>query len=93
MTHDTALASAIPPSTADLVAPMACVVWPSEADRRAELTAAGVPRLLFVEPGELPPDQWELDEDWIRVGDPVEDVALRAATLRRRLRDLPRSGG
>jgi hypothetical protein len=65
---------------------IACVPWPSDADRRVELARAGVPRLLFVEPGAAPPELWDLDEDWVRIPTSAEEVTLRADTLRRRLR-------
>ena len=64
---------------------IAGVPWPSEAHRRTELARAGVPRLLFIEPGHAPPSRWDLDEDWVRVPTSAEEVTLRAATLRRRL--------
>jgi hypothetical protein len=64
---------------------IACVPWPSEAARRRHLAVAGVPRLLFVEPGAAPPDHWDADEDWIRIPATAEEVTLRAETLRSRL--------
>ena len=64
---------------------IACVPWPSEAHRRTELAQAGVPRLLFIEPGHAPPELWDLDEDWVRVPSSADEVTLRAATLRNRL--------
>lgn len=64
---------------------IAGVPWPSEAHRRTELARAGVPRLLFIEPGHAPPPLWDLDEDWVRVPTSAEEVTLRAATLRGRL--------
>jgi hypothetical protein len=70
-----------------------CVLWPSDADRRADLARAGVPRLLLVEPGQIPPDEWARDEDWVRVPATVEEVTLRADTLRRRLASTAPPGG
>ncbi|HEY5888279.1 MAG TPA: hypothetical protein VIT24_11160 [Acidimicrobiales bacterium] len=64
---------------------IAGVPWPSEAHRRTELARAGVPRLLFIEPGHAPPPLWDLDEDWVRVPTSADEVMLRVATLRRRL--------
>ena len=87
MPHDTALArrsAPADPATSPDVA-IACVPWPSEADRRTALARAGVPRLLFVEPGCAPPDLWDLDEDWVRVPASAEEVTLRANTLQSRL--------
>ncbi|MET0158328.1 MAG: hypothetical protein ABW279_02465 [Acidimicrobiales bacterium] len=72
---------------------IACVPWPSEAHRRTELAQAGVPRLLFIEPGHAPPELWDLDEDWVRVPSSADEVTLRVATLRSRLaRHLTRRG-
>ena len=82
MLHDRALARA---EAAPTDAGIACVPWPSEADRRDRLARAGVPRLLFVEPGSAPPETWDADEDWIRIPASAEEVTHRAATLRRRL--------
>ncbi|MCU1376399.1 MAG: helix-turn-helix protein [Actinomycetia bacterium] len=53
--------------------------WPTEADRRDELQRLGIPRLLLVEPGTLPPEVSD-DEDWARL--PVEDDDLRARVQR-----------
>lgn len=65
------------------------VRWPSERDDRARLAAAGVPRLLLVEPGSSPPETWETDEDWIRIpADPI-DLHQRAEVLRRRCTPPP----
>jgi hypothetical protein len=87
--HEIALArrsaTAHPEPTATTDVAIACVPWPSEADRRADLARAGVPRLLFVEPGAAPPDLWDLDEDWVRVPATAEEVTLRASTLQSRL--------
>lgn len=67
----------------DRAAYVAFVRWPSEAERRDELAERGVPRLLLVEPGAVPPDEWDDDEDWIRIpADPV-DLHHRAEALRR----------
>ena len=64
---------------------IACLAWPREAERRTALAVDGVPRLLFVEPGAEPPLLWDLDEDWVRVPATVEEVELRAGTLRSRV--------
>jgi hypothetical protein len=86
--HETVLAPrrAIDDPAASPDVAIACVPWPSEADRRAALARAGVPRLLFVEPGAAPPDLWDLDEDWVRIPASAEEVTLRANTLESRLR-------
>lgn len=70
--------SALPP----VVIP---VHWPEEANRRRELAAAGIPRLLLVAPGAAPPSEWEVDEDWIALGATSDEQAHREATIRRRL--------
>lgn len=62
---------------------VAFVRWPSEAGRRRQLAAQGIARLLLVEAGHAPPDDWDSVEDWIRVpADPV-DLHHRAESLRR----------
>ena len=60
------------------------VRWPAEQIRRDRLAEEGLPRLLLLEPGEVPPSVTDLLEDWIRV--PADDVDLRArvATLQAR---------
>lgn len=68
---------------------VAFVRWPSEHQARARMADAGVPRLLLVEPGAVPPEDWAADEDWIRIpADPV-DLHHRAETLRRAATDAP----
>jgi hypothetical protein len=64
---------------------VACVPWPRDAQGREALARAGVPRLLFVEPGHDPPPMWDLDEDWVRVPASAEEVMLRVDTLRSRV--------
>jgi hypothetical protein len=60
------------------------ISWPAEADRRAELAAAGRPRLLVLAADEPPPLVWDDLEDWVRTpADPVE-VQTRMATLAQR---------
>jgi hypothetical protein len=66
--------------------------WPAEADRRRELAAEGIPRLLLVAPGARPPSPWELDEDWIAEDAPLEDRRHRERTLRQRLALVARPG-
>jgi len=67
------------------------VAWPAGQARREQLVRAGVPRLLVVEEGALPPDEWDDLEDWVRAPIDIEEAAYRAETLRGRLRD--RAGG
>jgi hypothetical protein len=56
--------------------------WPDEADRRAELAEAGVPRLLVIDPGTAPPPLAR-DEDWIVRTSDERDVAARLQGLAR----------
>lgn len=68
---------------------VAFVRWPSERELRSRLAETGAPRLLLVEPGAVPPDCWEVEEDWIRTpADPV-DLHQRAEVLRRRCAPAP----
>ena len=47
--------------------------WPEEDAERERLEAAGVPRLLLVEPGDVPPDVTGALEDWAwAAADPLE---------------------
>lgn len=70
----------------------ALVGWPDEAERRAALADAGVPRLLVIEPGTTPPPVAP-DEDWIVRTSDERDVAVRLERLARqrhpRLAGLP----
>lgn len=62
---------------------VAMVRWPSGRLDRERLAHEGVPRLLLVEAGQRPPDDWSPDEDWIRTpADPV-DLHHRLGVLRR----------
>jgi hypothetical protein len=57
--------------------------WPAEAGRRAELAARARPRVLLVEPGEVPPPL-DPEEDWLRLPAPARDLRARRARLARR---------
>ena len=57
--------------------------WPAEAGRRAQLAARARPRVLLVEPGELPPPL-DPEEDWVRLPVPARDLRARRARLARR---------
>ncbi len=72
------------PSFAPGAPPVALLRWPDEAARRAELAAAGQPRLLLVHPDAPPPRTWGPAEDWVRL--PVDQAELdaRVAALARR---------
>jgi DNA-binding response OmpR family regulator len=58
--------------------------WPVEEERRRQLADAGVPRLLVIEPGALPPAVESPLEDWIRTPASEIDRAARIEVLRRR---------
>jgi hypothetical protein len=60
---------------------VALLRWPTETTRRDSLIAAGVPRLLLVEPGEEPPLPADCLEDWTRVPALEDDVRARTAGL------------
>jgi hypothetical protein len=59
---------------------VALLRWPVEADRRDDLAAAGVPRLLLVEDG-APPSPLDCLEDWVRVPAAEDEVQARVAGL------------
>jgi len=56
------------------------VRWPADAGLRDELAERGVPRLLLVDPGVVPP-RLEAGEDWIRLPADERDVAARLQRL------------
>jgi DNA-binding response OmpR family regulator len=60
------------------------VRWPVEADRRAALSAEGVPCLLLVDENERPPIPANQLEDWIRLPADEADLHARVEGLRRR---------
>ena len=57
------------------------VRWPMESDRRQELAAAGVPRLLLLENDVEPPLADDCLEDWVWVPASERAVAARVAGL------------
>jgi len=60
------------------------VRWPADSVRREELRASGVPRILLLEGGALPPVAPDDLEDWIRVPASDGDLQARVDGLRRR---------
>lgn len=58
--------------------------WPEDADRRAQLVEAEVPRLLLVDPGASPPDPVDCMEDWVRVPAAETEVGARVAAINKR---------
>jgi DNA-binding winged helix-turn-helix (wHTH) protein len=70
----------------DLTTPTARVEllrWPDDAAQRAELAAQGVPRLLLLGQGTLPPDLAD-DEDWMFVPADERDMWARMKHLAER---------
>jgi DNA-binding response OmpR family regulator len=65
---------------------VAFVFWPSESARRAELLAAGRPRLLLIAAGVAPPEGGDPLEDWIREPFEALDLEHRAKRLATRAR-------
>ena len=55
---------------------VALVRWPGEADKREDLTDKGVPRLLLLEDGVMPPATQDCLEDWVRVGSGEGDGSI-----------------
>jgi DNA-binding winged helix-turn-helix (wHTH) protein len=60
--------------------------WPSEASRRPQLAAGGIPRLFLVEADGHPPEILDCLEDWVRVPVSETDVRLRMKALSLRFR-------
>ena len=58
--------------------------WPGEVERRERLRQDGVPRLLLLEDGLMPPDSEDCLEDWVRVPASEMDVAARTTAVARR---------
>lgn len=58
--------------------------WPLEEERRRMLAEQGVPRLLVIGEGQMPPLVDSPLEDWIRVPASEVDRAARVEVLRRR---------
>ena len=63
---------------------VALLHWPRESGLREELVAAGRPRLLLVEVGQIPPLGADPLEDWVRLPAQPEDLDARRRMLRRR---------
>jgi DNA-binding response OmpR family regulator len=64
------------------------VRWPGDADRRANLARAGIPRLLLIDDGAPLPDSLGIDEDWVRLPAAEDEIRARAFRLRRVVDDL-----
>ena len=63
---------------------VALLRWPDEADRRDELAAERVPRLLVLDNGTAPPLTLDCLEDWVRSDANDDDVRARVAAVERR---------
>ena len=63
--------------------------WPEDDAERQRLEAARVPRLLLVEPGDIPPDTTGSLEDWTWAGADVLEVHARLHALERRAWGAP----
>src|SRR5260221_101995 len=61
------------------------VHWPRERQRREALAKAGVPRVLLVADGEVPPTRIGVGEDWIRVPADERDLFVRARRVSRHM--------
>lgn len=57
------------------------VTWPDDAVRREELQAAGIPRLLVLEDGTMPPPMVDDLEDWVWLPTDERDVFARLERL------------
>lgn len=77
MVSSDALGNGATPSAPDVV----LLRWPDEEARRAQLGAAGVPRLLLLDGALGPPESVDPLEDWIRIPAAEGDVDARVATL------------
>ena len=62
------------------------LAWPAQDARRAQLAAEGVPRLLVLEAGTLPPEADDELEDWIWLPADERDVFSRLRHLAARRR-------
>lgn len=77
---ETAQPSIPRPTPSGQVHDVAMVRWPDEAERRAELAAAGRPCLLVVGPDDQAPEV-SLLEDWVREPLHPDEVSARQAGL------------
>jgi two-component system OmpR family response regulator len=62
-------------------APVELVHWPRDAHLRSALARAGIARLLLVAERSVPPDDVDVNEDWIRLPADERDVAHRLERL------------
>jgi DNA-binding response OmpR family regulator len=73
---------------------VAILRWPEDDPSRRRMAAARLPRLLLIEPGEVPPHAVDELEDWIRFPLDSDELALRSRTLEARAGSVtPRATG
>ena len=66
------------------VTTVAVLRWPEEGDQRVALRDDGLPRLLIVSTGSLPPQDLDLLEDWVFASSSADEIEFRIATLEAR---------
>ena len=69
---------------------VAVLRWPEEAGEAARLDRQGIPRLLLVENGEMPPPSGSCLEDWLVLPASDAEVEARLVNLARRAEHHPR---
>ncbi len=57
------------------------VLWPGEEGRLAKLRVEGIPRLVLVPEGMMPPLTTDVLEDWVRLPATEDDVRIRRQVL------------
>jgi len=67
-----------------LNAHVSVLAWPAEDRLRQQLAWFGLPRVLLLHPGVLPPEPLDGLEDWMRIPADPTDLEARSATLQRR---------
>jgi DNA-binding response OmpR family regulator len=60
------------------------VRWPAQADLRSRCQSEGIPRLLVVEGGAVPPVSNDPTEDWVRPPISKDDLEARVKALQNR---------
>lgn len=63
------------------------VLWPSDEGRLAQLRQEGVPRLILVPDGMMPPLTTDVLEDWARLPVSEDDIRIRRQILADRVQD------
>lgn len=65
--------------------PVELVEWPNQAGLRKAFANAGIPRVLFLQPGAEPPSPLGVDEGWVRMDATDDEVDQCARTVLERL--------